>query len=283
MARRKFNQEEIDAMIKMYQDGATYGMITASCEVSEGGLLRVLHKHKLIGRGRSQTSKERCGRKWFWNFNFFNRQTPEAAYWAGFILADGSVVKTADGVRLSIELQSRDRHHLDTFCNHVGIDSIAIKDRWRMPNELVKSSRKSSYICLTHHNLLEHLLVWGVRPNKTYEPIKPQVDASVLRDFLRGWFDGDGNFVIGKRRESFQITGNKFMLDVYASALGNLGYDGSFFIESKPENVWGRLKVRGHNQVKKVFEILQADGAICLERKWLQAINHFGGSGGKTT
>src|ERR1700686_2382153 len=61
-------------------------------------------------------------RKYFVNDIFFHTATEKSFYWAGFIAADGCIVKDHSDVgnALVIELSKKDQTLLETFVNDIG-------------------------------------------------------------------------------------------------------------------------------------------------------------------
>lgn len=151
-------------------------------------------KKKLCKVCCEKNKKEKPGnvRKYTWDFDFFKRQTPETAYWAGFLFADGSIRnRRANGNKgeLKLQLAEKDRDHIERFCDCIGLDRSAIKED---SSRGFKPGSSQPYVCLQHVNLLEDLRPWGVVPNKTYQWTEPSVAAELIPHYLRGWLDGDG-------------------------------------------------------------------------------------------
>jgi hypothetical protein len=277
MPNRRYSKQTINGILKDYQFGLTYKDIQSKYCVSEGGLIRVLKRHNVIGRGKSDISRERCGRKWFWDFLFFTHNNPLTAYWSGFILADGSLVSTKDGWHLKIEIQAKDLSHLYKFCDAISLNKNAVKTRVRKPHvgALVQSVSTTCFVCLVHQNLFKSLARWGISPDKSHYFTK--IDAmnnKMASAFLRGWFDGDGNLYCNKRhQEKFIITGNSESLLIYEKMLRIIGYDGTVKYLIKKDQCWGKLRVSGRKQILKIIDLLHLDEGPFLQRKWEKISN----------
>lgn len=112
--------------------------------------------------------------------------TEDKAYWLGFLYADGQV-RREERNYIGIALQRRDVNHLVKF------------------KKFLNSSAKVSYkningydevsFTINRKKIHDDLIKLGCYPNKSLHlqfPTKEQVPDEFLRDFVRGYFDGDG-------------------------------------------------------------------------------------------
>jgi hypothetical protein len=119
------------------------------------------------------------------NERAFDRLDETAAYWTGFLMADGGIV----GSKVCLHLQTRDKDHLLKFRKFLGAAHRIRKDvnwnTWR----LVISSRA----------LVDRLDALGVTPRKSFTAIAPRALES-SRHFWRGVIDGDGSLGVDQRQ-----------------------------------------------------------------------------------
>lgn len=111
--------------------------------------------------------------------------TEEKAYWLGFLYADGSVGSKEAKVELG--LAEQDLHQIEKFRDFIGIQN---KISYR---ENTKSYRFS----FRSETCKEDLAKQGCLPKKSLIlqfPTEKQVPNEFLKDFIRGYFDGDGWF-----------------------------------------------------------------------------------------
>lgn len=132
------------------------------------------------------------------NFNenvFDVIDTEEKAYWLGFVYADGNISKEGDKHRyfFEISLKESDYNHLMKFNKFVEFKGNNIK------RKTIKSNGKE-YIAyrwmIGNKHLWKTLISHGCVPQKSLILKFPDesifADKSLIRHFIRGYFDGDG-------------------------------------------------------------------------------------------
>ena len=135
---------------------------------------------------------------------FDNIDTEEKAYWLGFIFADGYItdpeISTSHRYKFELSLSSKDEEHLRKFARFVDFTG-AIEHR------TIKScptGNKNSYptvrIILNGQHLWETLNSYGCTPRKSLTLKFPDIsifkNVSLVRHFIRAYFDGDGTIGI---------------------------------------------------------------------------------------
>ncbi len=118
----------------------------------------------------------------------------ESAYWLGFLLADGHIpIQRTGGKTLRLELQSRDREHIESFLRDLRCDAV-IRHTVR---QLKGSENHSDWTIICSGKLVDSLLAKG------WQEFKKQGDLRIVEDvpthlkpsLMRGLFDGDGCFM----------------------------------------------------------------------------------------
>ena len=123
------------------------------------------------------------------NHDFFSDiNTEKAAYYAGFIAADGSIYKHPTKPmqkRLIIEIHEKDIEILEGF--DIGTEIYHRKNR-----NMCAKAISSDKIC-------DDLEKCGIIQNKTFKLIFPtNINDDNIHHFIRGVFDGDGWFTVSK-------------------------------------------------------------------------------------
>lgn len=208
-----------------------------------------------------------------WNENIFQERTPEVAYWAGFLLADGSIGKNKSNSTLryylTLSLHIKDLNHLNRYREFLGIE---------------KSLRR---VCqVSKINLIDDMIYWGICPNKTYEPIIPQVSDELFPHFLRGVIDGDGciytrekvkdkkNGINIKRSILINFCTNKILEEWFSYKInklsGNIKYTISY--PKTKNNTICIFKFNGMPNCIFTYSLLNND--LRMDRKWERIEGH---------
>jgi intein/homing endonuclease len=193
------------------------------------------------------------------------------AYVLGFFAADGSMRITKRNTCF-IEFQITDKELLERIREVLGSNNrIAVRERnpkWKLAYRLQIGSRI----------LFDDLSRLGMLQNKSKIITLPNVPDAYFPDFLRGYFDGDGNVVFGRFKRSdcntsrwiFSVrftSGSRLFLEGVRDKLWDvLGVSGSLFWSSG----W-RLNYAGIAS-RKLFYFMYRGGnierLIYLERKY---------------
>lgn len=157
------------------------------------------------------------------NHNFFKQWSPAMAYILGYVAADGAVTI---GKRRNcyLDIESIDKELIQLMqrilqSNH----AIAIRER---------NKTRSYRLQIGSKNIVSDLIRHGITPQKSKRLVKPKVPKQYLRDFVRGYFDGDGNILYRVYQRRNRISPTKHLRCVFTSC-------------SK------RFLVSLHNQLKK--------------------------------
>lgn len=263
MLNIKDYQEEIT---KLYQEGRTAKEISS---------LLGFKYHQPVYNYFKKMGWERAGktgkRIYAVNEDFFKCiNTEEKAYTLGFICADGHIERD----RLNITVSIKDKNILEKIrcamhSNH------PIKEVQRT-NPYKKTNKKTLILVelmIGSVELVKPLFDMGLTTNKTYTlngDILKYIPKYLMRDFLRGYFDGDGNVFFGRRYNSgykynVNICGNEdFLLksfQTYFPSNNKLYKD----LYSKQCYVW---KISQRDKVKDFMYYLYYNSSISLQRKY---------------
>jgi len=148
------------------------------------------------------------------NLDFFKRETPKLLYFLGFVAADGSIIRravveekrytTRDGVvktyisshsdcKIEVALKEEDQSLLELFR-----DAIC-------PGKPLyyRVKQKAFRLVLCGQEVVDIVESYGIGCNKTHNlTISDRIKNSLyFRDFIRGYFDGDGTIGIKMGRQ----------------------------------------------------------------------------------
>lgn len=124
------------------------------------------------------------------NEDFFKTWTSSMAYVLGFFAADGAMTKGKRG-NCYIEFTSKDLDHL-----------ILIRKEFSSENKIARSHVKRREECyrlqIGSKAIFQDLVALGFSERKSLRLSLPDIPPLFFRDFIRGYFDGDGSIWVGK-------------------------------------------------------------------------------------
>ena len=199
------------------------------------------------------------------NYDFFEKiDTEEKAYWLGFLYADGSV--THNNVKLT--LANLDYEHLLKFKKALNSNHKVINDRG-----------VAFRVAIGNLKMYNDVIKLGCTERKTFTikfPNEDQVPAHLVRDFIRGYFDGDGciTYSTHKKRQHIQwrwdITSNCEFVESVRGILSNIM--GFHFSVSKEKRCTEGICYlcagsTSSDRLKIIYEYLYKNSTIFLQRK----------------
>ena len=263
MLQIKDYQEEIT---KLYQEGKNAKEISSLLGFKYHQ--PVYNYFKKMGWERTGKSGKRIYKV---NEDFFKCiNTEEKAYILGFICADGHIDKD----RLNIIVSIKDKDILKKIRNALH-SNHPIKEVKRL-NPYNKTERKVLTLVelmIGSVRLVKPLFSMGLTINKTYTlngNILKYIPKYLVRDFLRGYFDGDGNVFFGRRYNSgyiynINICGNEdFLLKSFQTYFPS---DNKLYkdLYSKQCYIW---KISKKEKIEKFMYYLYYNSSIFLQRKY---------------
>lgn len=201
------------------------------------------------------------------NQDFFKTWTSDMAYILGFLYADGNISSTKRSGHY-IAIYSADRSLLKD-----------IRQCWQSDHKLSKRSVRSGSVYRIQIGSKEwftDLGILGLSPNKTKRLELPTIPNKFFGDFVRGYFDGDGNVwsgIIHKHRKNptptlqvFFTSGSHGYVVALRSALQERGIQGGGIYVSKKSN-FSRLILSIQDAIK-LYEIMyNGPHSLFLKRK----------------
>lgn len=219
--------------------------------------------------------------KYYFNEDFFNQDSEESFYWAGFIAADGCLyIKKSKYSNLpTVELvcSIKDLEHLEKFRSHIDCEKrIYIKKngKSKINNNDLFTCRLQLHSNKLFSNLKDRFNIHQSKTKNHQFPINIK-DHILINHFLRGYFDGDGGFYnqhSGRLNPqmSIRICGTLDFLNEYKIIL-----ESKAKVKSKSVpymyNGQGALNYSGNKLVTNLVNVLYSDQSVCLDRKLKQA------------
>lgn len=202
-----------------------------------------------------------------YNFNehyFDNIDCQEKAYWLGFFAADG--YNHRDKGYIEFRLHKQDIEILNKFKSCIQSNN---------PIGLYKETYCN--LSLYSKHLCEKLAEYGLGQAKTYTLQLPSLEKSLMRHFIRGYFDGDGCFSVIKRSDrknpnskiyQFNITGMEGPLSIIQQHLvDNVGVVKNS-LKKRVASVAVTIHYNGRGVCKRILDYLYDNATIYLQRKY---------------
>jgi hypothetical protein len=213
-------------------------------------------------RGGGKYCSKQCSKyatkKYHFNENFFNTiDSSDKAYWLGFLMADGC--NTGD--ELSIELSATDDIQLTKLKEALDANQ-KISYRWRGDSETVSLRLASRYFC-------QKLAKLGCTQRKSFTLQFPnEVPPHFIRDFIRGFFDGDGCIAIradGKNKVwSIYSCSEPFIIRIKEEIEKETGIPIHHYIQNENGHV---ISVMRTDDIKIINQYLYDGATTFMERK----------------
>lgn len=188
------------------------------------------------------------------NNNYFSIQNAKMAYIMGFLAADGNVSKK--GNRIQSQLSIKDKSQLEMIQKEIGGCKVY---------EYLSNGYKSCGWYCYSAQIKADLAKYGIIPNKTGTLKMPvALDKQYWKDFIRGYFDGDG---------SVYKDGNGFRINITSANKEILEDINNYFVEHgvKSSNLYpdhNNVCIRYRSQASiDIYNILYYPNCLCLKRK----------------
>ena len=259
-------QNEINEIIEKYNDYYSIIKLSKIYNYSESVIKNNLIKNGIHIRDLRESHELPYDKTYFEKID-----TPNKAYWLGFIYADGSISKRNI---FSIKLTINDKEHLYKLKEDMNAKHIIGEYEMETQYGHVK------YCMFNIHNiqLCEQLKKLGVNQNKTQEcnfPNENIIPKKYIWDFIRGFFDGDGSVYksniqwrnIKYQYPSISFTGTEHMLSSILKEIKKY-YDTNTSVRKyyNDKSVYD-LKFGGSNLVNTIYHLLYDNAQTYLERK----------------
>lgn len=252
-------------LIDLYNAKNTLGQISYDLLVAETSISKILKKKDVELRTYSENN-----RRYNRNSNYFdNINTPNKAYILGLIYADGNNYIWGNKHCLTISLQERD---------HDLLERVRCELEYEGPLRFVPLHDKNENymnqytLVITDEYMCKQLKKIGVVERKSLVLTFPTfLRPDLIRHFVRGYFDGDGNIFYDKSRNKWHssiVSTLEFCTSV-SNILSSMFVKNNIY---KPKHYGDHntyvLQTCGNLSTYKFMSWLYKDCDIKLERKY---------------
>lgn len=258
--------------IELYRTGQSIYDIAPQIGVQYQTIHKWLVKSGEPRRSKSEAGKLAVERKGKWqqrytyNHSAFREiDTPEQAYWLGFLAADGTI---GDNGVVQISLAIKDIGQLEKWKLFVKTDAPI---RYGHTSDNL-GERDYCRINCCSAEIWSDLIRHGVAQRKTATVSWPHwLSTHLQRAYLLGYFDGDGGFCNDKGAHpdaQWSIAGNpSFLLDAQAFMMTALSVKKTKLIKRSGTEVVRSLCYGGNCQVSRIALWMYRSAPIRMERK----------------
>lgn len=255
------NEEWLKNMYNKY--GSSY--IAKKCNVTDKTIIYWLNKFNIKVRTRKESLEITSARKYKVDENYFNKiDTKEKAYWLGFLMADGTVREyKKNRYQLTFELKSTDSYIIEEFNQNIKSNYNLIKNKSRCR------------LIITNSKFVLNIIKHGVIPHKSGQEIFPDIKQEFNKDFIRGFFDGDGSIQFknnGTRiRSKFHLvscskTILKKIKEVFEQEAKVKFTEKSLHLKTNTNHIY-ELETSSLTEIAKIYDYLYYDNCLNLIRK----------------
>ena len=254
--------EKSEEIISLYNQGIGSHRISKQLGISKTTVLDYLRKLDINRRENNGNLQ----RKYDLDFSYFTEiNTEEKAYILGILCADGSTYK--DEYKVSIGLVEKDLPVLEFIKEQLGYTGPLYYNNRNSKNEKWQNTYTLS---ISSKQIWEDCQKWGLLINKTFKTTFPlTIPKGFYKDFIRGYFDGDG--YVSKKGYRIELVGTEELLIEIANQIHfNTGYTWSYNRKRHPErnNNIITLVYAGKNKCKAIAEYLYpVDTLFGMKRK----------------
>lgn len=223
------------------------------------------------------------------NNDFFNViNNGKNAYWLGFLMADGCILEYKNNktgklkaMALQLSLSNSDNDHVEKFKLDIESEAPIKINKIKLNNNMYYNSK----IVICNTKMCRDLINLNCVPRKSLilEYPKDKIPEQFERDFIRGYFDGDGSISISVSKDKrgykvvslcANILSTYDMLDNIQYILSKNGIHG--YIHQYNENV-PELRLHGRENILKFFNYMyyNIEDIRFLQRKYDKFLDIF--------
>lgn len=183
--------------------------------------------------------------------------TSEKAYWLGFLSADGCVTDKGR-YRITFGLHSDDEDHLRLFLKALDAEDKSV---------LRRSNQPFSYVQIHSEQLVKSLIGHGCIVHKSLHLQFPtHVRDIFVKDYIRGYFDGDGSVYRTGKAIGCKFLGNHDFLGHLRDYLMSRGCSNRPVEHTQAGNIW-HLRYQRKSDIRVLYMTMYLGAKVFLPRK----------------
>ncbi len=210
------------------------------------------------------------------NPSYFDEiDTPEKAYWLGFITADGMVTGFRSGsLQMVIKLARKDRGHLEILHQELQAKRpIRDTEEWsKPPGTSERKKRPASILNVCSPQVVNALVRHGVTQRKT-DTVQPwNGPGRLMRHYWRGVIDGDGSIGTYDGEAKLSLCGSRPLVEAFLEwARGICGTTAQARQGKAGNRRYWLTAIGGNVRLARLLAVLYDDAPVALARKKAEA------------
>ena len=241
-----------DKVIALNAEGLSQREIARHFGVNQCSISELLKRHGVKsfrepGSPRRYKLDEEC---------FATIDTPEKAYWLGFLAADGFIViHKGDPRGLGVRLVASDIGHLQLLAGALGSEA-----KPKIGND------GAARVIFNSRRLAADLIAHGITPRKSWTCSPWDAPEELAPHYWRGLIDGDGHIGVGTKPKEKQVVfvGTQAMAEGFRSFAAEVCGTGA--VPHQRPGCW-TMQIQGRRQVHALLSVLYAEDWVALARK----------------
>lgn len=186
MKKVEFTPEQIKTICSLYEDEQlAMKKIGERFNVSRTVIRRVLDEANIEIKKDNHIYKADYRK-------FKDIDSPQKAYWLGFIAADGNIFIRPENATVSVNQHLKDKAHLEKLKDFMR-SNVPIKEYINSTG--YSNKEKPTPMCRIAFNskdMAQDLIKLGIIPAKSLVLEAPKIDEKYFLPYILGYFDGDG-------------------------------------------------------------------------------------------
>lgn len=185
MKRKDFSQKEINKIINLYQnEHLSLTKIGEEFQVSRSVITRIIKENNIPIKTSNHI--------YYADYRKFQKiDTPEKAYWLGYIAADGCVFVRENNATIRISCAEKDAEHLKKFKEFMN-SNVKIRTSVNTQGFSQDAPTTMYSIAFNSVDMAQDLINKNVVPNKSLILQPPNISEEFYLPYILGYFDGDG-------------------------------------------------------------------------------------------
>lgn len=278
---RQLSLEEKSEIIKSYQEGVAANILKKRFKLQFQDIKAILIEHGITPKTQRESRKS-----YKYNESYFEIiDTPEKAYWLGFIYADGFITRKTNGSAVfGLTLAEEEPLIKLNQC----LESDKPIGKYKKVNGYNPNSVEYK-LAFCSDKMVSDLEKHGCVERKTFKLKFPNLDSGLISHFIRGYFDGDGSVFLHIQKANnteyimlgVTICGIKSFLDDLSK---HIGFENYIYKDKRKETDCYSIKLASNIGCLKLYHYLYSNANnMYLTRKKNKFDNFIKDRGSTTT